>query len=68
MKDNSIELFGKHYFNKGIYFYGKKIGQMDIIEDEEELNFYNNDLIYIGNYDNCQSFGEGIIKIINIKR
>ena len=68
MKDNSIELFGKHLLSQEIYFFGKKIGQMEIKEEGEEMeannNFiiYDNDLIYIGNYDNFESFGEGIIK------
>jgi len=57
MKDNSIELFGKHFLSKGIYFYGKKIGEM-MREGEEER--------FIENYDdNFKAFGEGIIKINN---
>ena len=70
VKDNSIELFGKHFLNQGIYFFGKKIGQMVIKEEEEEMKIYHdifcdNDLIYIIHYDNFKSFGEGIIKINN---
>ena len=71
MKDNSLELFGKHFLSEGIYFFGKKIGQMEIKEEGEEIEthnniiIYDNNLIYIGKYDNFQSFGEGIIKINN---
>ena len=61
MKDNSIELFGKHFLSQGIYFFGKKIGQNEI-ETHNNIIVYDNDLIYFGNYKNFQSFGEGIIK------
>jgi hypothetical protein len=46
MKDNSIELFGKHFLNQGIYFFGKKIGQMEIKKEGEEMETHNNIIIY----------------------
>ena len=47
MKDNSIELFGKHLLSQGIYFFGKKIGQMEIKKEGEEMETHNNIIIMI---------------------
>ena len=70
VKDDFIEFFGKHFLKKGVYFFGKKIGQMEIKGEEEEeeekkihhkIICYNNDLRYVGDYDNFKSFGDGVI-------
>jgi hypothetical protein len=65
VKEDFIELLGKHFLNKGIYFFGKKIGQEIKGEEEEIIHlkkiYYDNELRYAAKYGNFKSFGDGVI-------
>lgn len=62
-KEDFLELFGKHFLNEGIYFFGKKIGQINmeikVEEEEKKKKGVNSEIIICNN--NFKSFGDGVI-------